>query len=154
MSPTLALLLVALAIAVAWSLKHGGLLPRRYRDRSCQSREWKKAFPTASAAEIRAFLSVFVSAFAFKDDEKLKLQPQDTIMQIYRALYPSKWQADALEVETLAIDLRKHYGLELSSIWSPELTLGQVFEHAKLTRATAHPVTPNPSLNPRLRSRG
>lgn len=70
---------------------------------------------------------MFTSAFAFNDTEKLKLSPEDQLLSIYRALYPHKWQADALEFETLAQDIQSKYGVNFSAIWYETLTLGQLF---------------------------
>jgi len=68
-----------------------------------------------------------VKAFAFSDNEKLKLRPDDKILEIYKALYPSKWTPDALEFETLAKDLQQRYSVELEKIWRDDLTLGDLF---------------------------
>jgi hypothetical protein len=77
--------------------------------------------------EIREFLSLFVQAFAFKDTERLKFKPTDEVLGIYRALYPQKWMPDALEVETLAKDLGKRYGINLGELWRDSITLGEIF---------------------------
>lgn len=117
-----------LIMALVISSKYGTTnLPLPYRSRNCEGRSWRAAFPMASKQEIRAFLLLFASAFAFKNNEKLKFGPNDKIFGIYRALYPSHWTPDALELETLANDLRNAHGLELRSIWSEELTLGELF---------------------------
>ena len=121
------LFLIFAFLALLISLKYGTSLPRPYRSRHCEGRGWREAFPAASKREIRSFLLLFVSAFAFKDVDKLKFGPNDKVWEIYRALYPSRWIPDALELETLANDLRKLHGLELHSIWSEELTLGELF---------------------------
>jgi len=105
----------------------GGQLPRPYRNRSCQGRGWKTAFPSASKQDIRDFLSLFVSAFAFREKEKLKLNPEDQILAVYRALYPSKWMADALELETLSEDIERKYGVSPQRLWHEQLTLGELF---------------------------
>jgi hypothetical protein len=88
--------------AVVWSLRFGGRVPVGYETRDCQGAGWHRAFPESSTDDIRSFLLMFVHAFAFRDTEKLKFNPDDCIMDVYRALYPSKWTPDALEVETLA----------------------------------------------------
>lgn len=86
-----------------------------------------QAFPNAPKAEIREFLALFVDAFAFPNEEKLKFSPDDKILSIYRALYPSRWMPDALEVETLAKYIEAKYGLPFASVWSENLTLGELF---------------------------
>jgi hypothetical protein len=54
----------------------------------------------------------------------LKFSPHDKIWEIYRELYPSRWTADALELETLTEDLLTKYDFSLAAIWSEKLTLG------------------------------
>jgi hypothetical protein len=129
-------LIIVLIFAVVFvglliSIKFGPSLPRPYRLRSCEGRGWRRTFPTASKDEIRSFLSLFVSAFAFADKDKLKFRPNDKILEVYRSLYPSRWLPDALEFETLAKDLQKKYELKLESVWSDDLTLGELFTHIR-----------------------
>lgn len=95
--------------------------------RSCQGKVWRCSFPDASKSEIRQFLAVFTESFAFRDHEKLKLNPDDQLLDIYRALYPHKWQADALEFETLNENLEAKYGISFGKVWRDGLTLGQLF---------------------------
>jgi hypothetical protein len=102
-------------------------LPLPFQGRLCQGQIWRRKFPDASKKEIRDFLLIFVNAFAFKDRDKLKFGPEDKVLDIYRALYPKEWMADALEVETLAKSVRKEYDLDLTTIWSETLTLGELF---------------------------
>jgi len=131
---TVVFILVAVVAAVAWAVVFGGRLPGSMSERSCQGKEWRHTFPEVTKAEIREFLSMFVSAFAFRETEKLKLSPSDTVLGIYRALYPSKEWPDALEVETLAYALRKKYAIELAALWNNELTLGRLFSHTQMGR--------------------
>lgn len=116
------------AAAVAWSVLFGGRLPKPYHVRTCQGKGWRTAFPSSSKQDIREFLSVFVDAFAFSQKEKLKLNPEDQLLQIYRAIYPSRWTPDALEFETLAEDIQAKYGVSLESVWHDTLTLGELFK--------------------------
>lgn len=111
--------------------------------RACQGRNWRRSFPDASKDEIRLFLSTFTESFAFDDREKLKLNPNDQLLDIYHALYPHKWQADAMEFETLSDDLQSKYGVNFSSVWREGLTLGQLFEQVRQVKK----MTPNPSFN-------
>jgi hypothetical protein len=108
--PLLLLLVFAIGFAL-WAAKFGGRLPRALRSRSCQGAGWRSAFPSASKQQIREFLSLFVSAFAFDESERLKLNPSDQPLEIYRSIYPHQWQPDALEFETLARDLQKRAGV-------------------------------------------
>ena len=119
------------ATLLLWSMFFGGQLPRPFHDRTCQGRGWRQAFPSASKQEIREFLTVFVEAFAFSHKEKLKHGPGDSILQIYRARYPSQWMADALELETLAKEVEVRYAVKLESIWHDHLSLGELFESTR-----------------------
>lgn len=98
-----------------------------FRSRTWQGRGWNRHFPQTPIKEIRVFLLFFVKAFAFSDDAKLKLNPDDKILEIYKTLYPSQWIPDALEFETLERDLRQKYSVELEKIWREDLTLGDLF---------------------------
>ena len=102
--------------------------------RACQGRNWHRTFPDASKDEIRQFLLTFTTSFAFDDQEKLKLNPNDQLLDIYHALYPHRWQGDALEFETLEEDLMAKYGVSLKAVWRDSLTLGQIFEHTRRER--------------------
>jgi len=137
MSTSTVLLVLAIAAIFAWGLAFGGRLPVAYRARSCQGRGWRQAFPSATKQEIRAFLSLFASAFAFDDREKLKLAPEDGVLKIYRAQYPSRLQPDAMEFETLALDLERHHRLKLEAVWKDSLTLGELFSHTQQTGGRA-----------------
>lgn len=129
----LALLWLIVLASALWVIFFGGHLPPPYRSRSCQGKGWKKAFPSAPKQDIRAFLTMFLRAFAFSDKEKLKFSPDDQILLIYRAVYPSKLLPDALELETLAAEIASQYGLKLETVWTDELTLGQLFGHLQNT---------------------
>lgn len=123
---TLVLICMVFGLLV-WGAAFAARLPAPFRIRACQGPNWRRAFPETPKHEIREFLSLFVSAFAFKDVEKLKLNPNDQIFDIYRSLYPSKWLADNLEMETLSKDLEAKYGISLQALWSEHLTLGELF---------------------------
>jgi len=136
MSSALIALLALAAVVGGWAAVFGGRLPAAYRTRSCQGKSWRRQFPEASKSEIRDFLSLIVASFAFNDDQKLKLHPDDRILCIYRALYPSPLLADALELETLARDLQRKYKAELSAVWDEKLTLGQLYSHVAARRSS------------------
>jgi propanediol dehydratase small subunit len=74
---------------------------------------------------------LFTAAFAFRDSDKLKFSPNDRVWEIYRDLYPNRWGADALELETLTDELNAKHGIALDEIWSEKLTLGQLFARAQ-----------------------
>ena len=116
---------------LVWAIVFDGTLPKKYRMRSCTGRNWKKAFPDTPNHEIRKFLLLFTDAFASSSNNKLKFEPEDKIIDIYRELYPSKWMADALEVETLADDIEKEYGVKSNKFWHDNVTLGDIFKVVK-----------------------
>lgn len=130
----MSILAILVLLAVAWWALTFGQLPNPFRTRTCQGRQWRRAFPSASKRQIREFLSVFTSAFAFRDTDILKFRPDDQLLGIYRTLHPSKWAADAMEFETLAADLRTRFGVVLEDIWDERMTLGALFAHIQQSR--------------------
>jgi propanediol dehydratase small subunit len=104
------ILVIAVTAVVLCSIVSASRLPTPFASRRCQGKGWPEAFPNAPKAEIREFLVLFVDAFAFPGKEKLKFSLDDKILSIYRALYPSRWMPDALEVETLSKDIEAKYG--------------------------------------------
>lgn len=134
--PVLLLVFVFVGLGLC-ALKFGGRLPRGFRGRSCQGKDWRKTFPSASRQQIREFLSLFVEAFAFDESEALKLSPSDQLLRIYRALYPYRWQPDSLEFETLSQELLSRHAVDLAAIWNEELSLGVLFAHTLNTKVRA-----------------
>jgi hypothetical protein len=110
-------------------------LPLPFRNRACQGTGWRRAFPKVSKQNIRKFLALFVEAFAFKASAKLQFNPDDKILDIYRSLYPHKWQPDSLEVETLAKFIEETYHVSFNAVWSDRLTLGELFAYVISSRA-------------------
>lgn len=133
----MSILVILVLLALAWAMLVFGQLPNPLRTRTCQGRQWRRAFPSASKKQIREFLSVFTSAFAFRDADILKFRPDDQLLGIYRALYPAKWMADAMEFETLAQELRTRFGIALEDIWDERMTLGALFAHIQQAKAPA-----------------
>ncbi len=130
----MSIFVVLILAALAWAAFHGWQSPNALRYRPCQGRAWRSTFPGASRREIRDFLSVFVSAFAFRESEQLHFRPDDEVLGIYRAVNPTRWLPDAREIETLAKELRDKYGLMLDEIWRDDLTLGGLFQRVQQAR--------------------
>lgn len=126
---------ILVLLALAWSALSFGQISNPFRTRTCQGRLWRRAFPWASKRQIREFLGVFAEAFAFRDTDKLKFRPDDQLLSIYKALYPSKWMGDAMEIETLASELHTRYGVALDDIWDEHVTLGALFAHIQARTA-------------------
>lgn len=119
--------LLCAGTVVAWLIRNSLRMPEPFQHRSCQGTKWHRAFPQTKKQDIRTFLKIFTDAFAFHDRMGLHFEPADSILEIYRALYPYKWMPDALELETFASRISKAYGITLSEVWSDKLTLGELF---------------------------
>ena len=130
----MSIFVVLILAALAWAAFHGWQLPNSLRYRPCQGRAWRSTFPAASRTDIREFLSVFASAFAFQESEKLHFRPDDEVLGIYRAVNPTRWLPDVQEFETLAKALRERYGLMLDDIWYEGMTLGVLFQLVQQAR--------------------
>lgn len=119
----------ALERLLAWfrELRSGAQPPAPYGTRSCQGAAWRTAFPDASKQDLRNFLKVFVNAFAFRPSLRLNFAPEDSLLAIYRALYPSRWTPDALELETLAKQVERRYQVRFADLWHESLSLGELF---------------------------
>jgi propanediol dehydratase small subunit len=122
---------IAVVVLIAWEIIFGGHVPAAFRDRGCCGKDWIRAFPGAPTREIRGFISLFACAFVFRARDKLKFGPNDTLLGIYRAIYPSKWTPDAMELEAFAVELLKRYGVDLRAMWQDDLTLGHVFAETR-----------------------
>jgi propanediol dehydratase small subunit len=110
---------------------------RKYWSRVCTGTLWRERFPEASKTEIRDFLNHFVSTFGFRRKQRFQFAPDDQIVEVYRSLYPAvTWwpQADCMELEQLAMALKKCYDVDLVSKWRDDLTLGDVFALAKVEK--------------------
>lgn len=94
-------------------------------------KQWLKTFPNSSKAEIRNFLNLFAESFLFNTKDQLKFEPNDKIYEIYRTMYPSEQTPDAMELETFATLLYKQYNFKIESMWSENITLGEVFAEIK-----------------------
>ncbi|MGV3663670.1 MAG: hypothetical protein ACO1TE_26100 [Prosthecobacter sp.] len=104
---------------------------RHFWRRRCTGALWRRRFPAAPKADIRAFLDLLVSAFAFRASRRLSFAPEDRIMAIHEALYPfPKVQADNMELETFVSDIRARFGVDLTPMWREDITLGELFSHA------------------------
>jgi propanediol dehydratase small subunit len=101
-------------------------LPASLRQRACQGRAWRKAFPGAPKADIRLALALFGDAFAIHPTHRLKLHPDDRPQAIYQARYPHRWQPDALEFEALHADALRIHGVDLQPLWHADFTLADL----------------------------
>lgn len=121
---------VAILLQIPAELKSRRLL-RRYWSRTCTGFKWKRRFPDASKESIREFLDLFLDAFLFKTDKRLKFAPDDKINDVYLSVYPphSPFRVDALEHLFIILGLEEKYGIDFTpNIEDPDVTLGQLFE--------------------------
>ena len=126
------LILVTVLEFVVWGLLYEGRLPLPYSRRSCQGRAWRNQYPGKSSHEIREFLDTFVQAFAY--GSKDKLNPDDQIIEIYRSQYTNNFQVDVMELETLELDIKNQFQIDLKDIWHESMTLGELFEFTNESR--------------------
>jgi hypothetical protein len=114
---------------------------RKFWNRSCTGRIWKKRYPEASKDEIRRFLDYFINAFAFSPARRLCFKPDDRIIDVYRARYPfPKIMADQMELESFLQMLDEHYHVDLLPFWREDVTLAELFE-------LTHQLEPNKSAH-------
>ena len=93
---------------------------------------WRRRFPKASKDEIREFLRLVTEIFAFPPKHLLCFEPDDKVMELYEAIYPPGWAlAEAFELEDLASDIERKYGVDVVHHWSDEITLGNLFKLSK-----------------------
>jgi propanediol dehydratase small subunit len=119
-----------IGISIVWLYRYGRYLPEPYRSRPCQGRAWKTSFPNKSKHEIREFLVIFSNAFAFRNSQKLLINPNDGILDLYKTIYPNnRLGIDNLELEAFASDLKKIYKIDFNEIWSKELTFGRLYAY-------------------------
>lgn len=124
---SIGVILLVLIVLFPYYLKSRKLL-QKYWLRSCTGKDWKRRFPEVPKGDIRVFLEVFVDAFAFSSKKRLKFNPDDKVMDVYRAIYPTPGWPDSLELETFARGLERKYGFDLRKVFDQDTTLGRIFE--------------------------
>jgi hypothetical protein len=122
--------IIAVVVVVSFLAQRRRLAPML--SRPCAGRDWRRAFPDAPKADVRAFLKLFVDSFALRPHHYLAFRPNDQIIDVYRALNPpSSVAGDAMELETFAQELERQYRVRLESIWRDDLTLGEIFSRTR-----------------------
>ncbi|QDU44663.1 hypothetical protein Mal52_31490 [Symmachiella dynata] len=107
---------------------------RKLLDRPCAGIHWHRRFPTVKHDDIREFLALFTEAFAFDSIHRSKFSPDDQPMALYEARYiPHLSMDDHFEFESLDEVLDSRYGIDLSSVWHQDITLGELFALTQLT---------------------
>jgi len=128
--PVIWILVAAFVMGVAFELRRWKHF-QKYWDRVCTGAQWRQQFPNASKTEIRTFLNLFVDAFGFSKKKRLCFSPSDKVMDVYRTLYPDRFMADGMELESLTRDLEKRYRINASNFWREDITLGELFTQTR-----------------------
>jgi hypothetical protein len=71
-------------------------LPEAYQQRQSDEAIWKSTYEEHFGIADTT-LRVFCFAFLIPIEDRFKLRPDDSIDEIYRGIYPSKWMPDTLE---------------------------------------------------------
>ena len=125
----LIIILAAVGFYAYREFMHG---PKRYRSRPCMGKAWKNAYPNSENDNIRMFLECLVNGMAFSSKVRLKFEPSDKLMDIYRSIYNGKIPSgDAMECETFLENLASSYSVNLASLYEfsdEETTLGSLYE--------------------------
>ena len=124
-----AFIVVAVCCAVAAFFTGRALKVRlgRYYSRPSAASAWHRCFPGAREDEIGEFLHLFVDAFGLEAGKAFSFLPDDKLLAIYRTIYPERWMADGLEMEMLAKQCARCYGIDIGKSIGEDSTLGDVF---------------------------
>jgi hypothetical protein len=119
--------LVAIAMPFwVWSLI-AGVRHRRFRrdiySRPDGSGRWRSEFPNDTPVVDR-ILTIFCDAFLLNERYKYNLVPDDVVTFVYRNTTGPI--ADEMQMETLAIEVEKAFGVDLTDDWHESTTLRDV----------------------------
>jgi hypothetical protein len=104
----------------------------RYWNRACMGIRWRRRFPESLKSDIREFLDIFTDAFGFSRASCCYFSPDDRVLEVYRALYPDRFMADSMELETLNSRLHKRYAIDMRSFWREDITLGELYTQTRV----------------------
>jgi hypothetical protein len=124
------------------------LLPRlapNFGTRGCQGREWKHRFPGTSKHEIRAFIKLLSDFLGITKTDRLKFGPNDTVLDVYRAVSYGKLGADDLQLVEIHLAVEEQTGPLPEGTSIAEMTLGDLFEHMQRNaNKQIHPIAGKP----------
>jgi hypothetical protein len=110
------LLFAGPAATVLAALLHGAYTyhpTRRFLRRcTCDRDRWSGEYPADQLPLVVDVLHLVCRVFLLSEDDVFRLRPDDRLLAIYKAAYPYGG-ADALELESLARELRESYGVDL-----------------------------------------
>jgi hypothetical protein len=119
-SPAFALAGVLLAATcVAWFLFN--------EQRRNALQRWRLEFPQSPSTEIRDFLRVFNRTLRLSRFRPCCFSPEQKVLDIWRAVHPARFMSDSSDLEILNSSLREKYGVDSRSLWTEDLTLGELF---------------------------
>ena len=143
------LIVIELIVVLVFFVVVGGFFyfefvygPYPYRYRGCAGSLWRRTFPDAPKARVRAFLECFVGGMALSSRTRLKFRPNDKVLAVYRSLYGGRTPfGDNLECETFVEYVAAEFDLGVDAVlerWHEEVTLGELFGyvHAKSCEAS------------------
>lgn len=122
------LILLVVAVVIAGIVVEKRLLGQ-LSSSACTGRSWRRAFPKSSKQEIRDFYQLVLTSFGIGQRFHLRFTPDVKVMDLYRAVEPPvlSMGVDAMEIETLCMEIENRSGVDLSKCWNDELTLGELF---------------------------
>ena len=97
--------------------------PSVLKQRENAQPEWQAT--GCSAGTVDSLLEVVCETFAFSPKMKSRLRPQDTLIDLYRMVYPRKPWVDQMEIETFLLQIDKDLGLPDEDI-GPDTTLSEI----------------------------
>jgi hypothetical protein len=106
--------------------------------RDADHERWERLYSPAELLAVREALGAITSAFLLRAEDAGRLAPRDRLIDNYRAAYPVKGWADALEFETLWREMHERLGVpeaELTNLTS--MTVGEVVEVWRRWRGAA-----------------
>lgn len=117
---------------------------RKLSSSVCTGHLWRQAFPQLTKREIRHFLETVLQCFGLGDHYRLRFAPTVKLMDLYRAVEPRGFTmgVDAGELEWLIAEMEGEFDLDLTECWRDDLTLGELFRHARsrdMTRRSGWP---------------
>jgi propanediol dehydratase small subunit len=122
-----------LLLAALWALWIEFRRLGHYRGRPCTGRLWRRQFRDASKDQVRLFLDCLIGGMGFPSSFRLKFEPSDKALVVYRSLYGGKTPlSDSLECESFLMNLSQAFGVEAEALhrrWHESVTLGDLFSY-------------------------
>ena len=86
------------------------------RDRPTDPDIWRRTFSAEQESIVLGGLQAISESFLLRPKDTFRLRPDDKLLDIYRAAYPSKQTPDALEFHVLSQALRTTFHVPESSL--------------------------------------